>query len=29
MKLSMSMIAQELPYLTLEKGSSRLRFERC
>lgn len=29
MKLSMSMIAQELPYLTLEKGSGRLRFERC
>lgn len=29
MKLSMSMIAQELPYLTLEKGSGHLRFSRC
>lgn len=29
MKLSMSIIAMELPYLTLEKGSGKMRFERC
>ena len=29
MKLSMSIIAQELPYLTLEKGSGKLRFTHC
>ncbi|MGI6029066.1 MAG: PucR family transcriptional regulator [Candidatus Heteroscillospira sp.] len=29
MKLSMSIIAQELPYITLERGSGRLRFSGC